>query len=296
MPISALSPVTRGGGADPSEIARRSISGGSAIDVTPRHHRRKRTRIVSSAVSRSKQFLAGVLAVWLGCASQVKVSAQETPQSNWTSADAPCTKYNDLRKPDLGNIGVKIDAAERWAEGFRRALGFWNTVLAADFHEETSLDSCSVRILDAAPDVLNNAMVARSQLTEWKNFRGKIAVNPGAAKAMSSAEIYGTAVHELGHMLGLKHNASSQSIMYFLNVNGTEVLDRNDILDLGRLHKLRVATFPINQALIAVPIPMPSGSVSSSDGWADSPAYLDGRGCVQANISAKTCAVNAARW
>ena len=154
---------------------------------------------------------------------------QEKPQSNWTSADAPCAKYDDLRKPVLGDIGVKIDATEAWADGFRRALSFWNTVLAANFHEETNLNSCAVRIVNGGPDILNNAIVARSQLIERNNFRGKIAVSPGAAKAMSSAEIYGSAVHELGHMLGLKHNVSSQSIMYFLNVNGTEILDRKDI-------------------------------------------------------------------
>ena len=58
---------------------------------------------------------------------------------------------------------------------------------------------------------------------------------------MNSAEIYATAVHELGHMLGLKHNANSRSIMYFLDVDGTEVLDGQDILELSRLHTLRPA-------------------------------------------------------
>jgi Matrixin len=203
--------------ADVLELAHRNISRGSAI---------------------------GVMAVCLGCASQVTACAQEPPRSNWKSADAPCANYDDLKKPFLGNIGVKIDAAEPWADGFRRALRFWNTVLAANFHEETNLDACAIRILDADPEILTNAMVARSQVAEWDNFRGKIAVNPEAAKLMSSAEMYGTAVHELGHMLGLKHNASSHSVMYFLNVNGTEVLDRKDLSDLNTHHKLRAAAVP----------------------------------------------------
>jgi Matrixin len=199
---------------------------------------------VSGGVSSSKQLLAAVIVGGLGCAWLVPAHAEETSQPNWTSADAPCAKYNDLRKRILGNIGVKIDATEPWADGFRRALGFWNEVLAVNFHEETNLDSCAVRIIDAPPEILNNAMVARSQLAERDNFRGEIAVRPGAAKVMSSAEMYGVAVHELGHMLGLKHNASSQSIMYFLNVNGSEVLDRHDILDLSSHHELRVAPVP----------------------------------------------------
>jgi hypothetical protein len=83
---------------------------------------------------------------------------------------------------------VRIDTPEPWADSFRRVLRFWNTVLAANLHEETTLDSCAVRIINAGPDILNKAVVARSQLTEWDNCRGKIAVSPGAAKVMSSTE------------------------------------------------------------------------------------------------------------
>jgi hypothetical protein len=196
---------------------------------------------VSLTVNATKQFLTAAVAVCFGFASHLKASAEKPPQSNWTTADAPCAKYDDLRNAVLGDIGVKIDAAEPWADGFRRALGFWNTVLAANFHEETNLDACAIRIVSAGPGVLTNAIVARSQLPEWDHFRGKIAVSPRAAKTMSRAEMYATAIHEFGHMLGLKHNASSHSFMYFLNVNGSEVLDEKDILDLSKRHKLRAA-------------------------------------------------------
>jgi matrixin len=255
----------------------------SALPPIARGSRAKRAHDVSGALSKSQQVLAAVLAVSLGCASQVTARAQEMPQANWTTTDAPCAQYNDLRKPVLGDIGVRIDAAGPWADGFRRALRFWNTVLAANFHEEPNLDSCAVRIVNAGPDILNDAIVARSQLTERDNFNGKIAVSTGAANRMSNAEMYGVAVHELGHILGLKHNASSLSVMYFLNVHGTEVLDRKDILDLSTRHKLRVAAAPRGflsievRSSFAVPMPMPSDSFSSADWWANSPADLDGR-------------------
>lgn len=184
---------------------------------------------------------AVVLTAWACCASPIPFRQEQRPKSNWTSPDAPCAKFDDLRKPAIGNVGVKIDADEPWAEGFRRALRFWNTVLTANFHEENDLSACTVRIIDGGPGVLSGAVAARAQLTDRANFRGKIAVSRTAGKEMSSAEIYASAVHELGHLLGLKHNANSRSIMFFLDVDGTEVLDSQDLQELSKHHQLRSA-------------------------------------------------------
>ena len=164
--------------------------------------------------------------------------------------------------------GLKIDASQPWADAFRRALSFWNTVLAANFHEETNLNACSVRIISGGPAILETAVIARAQLTERDNFRAMVAVKSEAAKTLSSDELYATAEHEFGHMLGLKHNASSRSIMYFLDVDGTEVLDSKDILDLSTHHEVRAAVvatgfLPVKVVLAAVP--MHSGSISTAD-------------------------------
>ena len=177
--------------------------------------------------------------LFLACAGSLFGGVLTEPRSNWTSPEAPCANYDDLRKPVIGNIGVKIDVSGPWADGFRRALRFWNTVLAANFYEETNLNACSVRIIDGDAGIVSRTVAARSQIADWGNFQGKIAVSRAAAKDMNSAEIYASAVHELGHMLGLKHNANSRSVMYFLNLQGTEVLDSRDILELSRRHAIR---------------------------------------------------------
>jgi len=208
-----------------------------------------------SRLSKSKTLVGGVLAVWLGFAAQITAGAEEESQSNWTSADKPCARYDDMRRPVLRDIGVRIDANEPWADGFRKALSFWNTVLVANFHEETNLSACAIRIINGGPDILNNGIVARSQFTGRSNFRGEIAVSPGAATAMSSDEVYGAAVHELGHMLGLKHNASGRSVMYFLNLNGTEVLDSKDISDLSAHHELCADSWQVAQTSVRVAPP-----------------------------------------
>jgi len=190
-------------------------------------------------VRTSKQLWVGILATSLGCALPGNAQDQLRPRLNWTSADAPCAKYDDLRKPVLGDIGVRLDVAEPWASAFRSALRFWNTVLAANLFEDTHLITCAVRIIDGGPDILDHATVARSHIPDWAGFQGKIAVSSEAAKHMSTSEMYGTAVHEIGHLLGLKHNRNCRSVMYFLNVNGTEALDHEDILELRKHHQLR---------------------------------------------------------
>jgi len=179
--------------------------------------------------------------ICLGCICEVTVHAQENLPSNWASPDPPCAQYDNLRSRVLGNIGVKIDLNGAWADAFRRALEFWNSVLVVNFHEEGGLSACSIRIVNGSPHILNHGIVARSQIIGWANFRGKIAVNPGSARVMNSAALYATAVHEFGHILGLTHKPSSRSIMYFLNVDGTEWLEREDILELSAQHELRPA-------------------------------------------------------
>ena len=192
-------------------------------------------------MTKTKSILTGILATWLGCASPADIEAPKNPRLNWTSAEAPCAKYSDSLRPVLGDIGVRLDAAEPWADAFRSALSFWNTVLASNFYEETDLNICAVRIIEGGPDILDHTVVARSQIPDWADFRGQIAVSPEAAKHMSRFEMYGTAVHEIGHILGLKHNPSCRSVMYFLNVNGSEALDRKDIAELRKHHQLRPA-------------------------------------------------------
>ncbi len=192
-------------------------------------------------MDKTTRLLASLLTMWLGWAAQLTAGAQ--PRTNWTSSDAGCARYNDLRNRVLGNIGVKIDVSEPWAAGFRRAITFWNTVLAANFHEETDLSACAVRVINGDRNVLHDGIVARAQIPEWADFRGKIAVRPALANELSTAEIYGIAVHELGHLLGLKHNTSPESVMFFLDVNGDEVLDIKDLVALSRHHKVRPSIF-----------------------------------------------------
>jgi hypothetical protein len=158
--------------------------------------------------------------------------------ANWSADFPPCNQRFELRKHDPMSLGVKISTSNPdVARAFRLAMDFWSQVLEMDWHEDDS-SSCALQVVDGTPGILKSGIVARSQFIEWDNFQGLIAFNPKTQ--LSDIETYLTAVHEIGHMLGLKHNPSALSVMYYLDLEGSEILDRTDLAVLANRHKLRV--------------------------------------------------------
>jgi hypothetical protein len=168
------------------------------------------------------------------------VSFADQRTANWAGDFPPCHRRFELLKREPMSLGVKISTSNPMlAREFRQAMDFWSRVLEMNWHEDDS-DSCAVQLVDGTSAILKTSIVARSQFTEWDNFQGWIAFNPRAP--LSNTEMYLTAVHEIGHMLGLKHNPSTHSVMYYLDLEGSEVLDQADLTTLAGRHKLRVAS------------------------------------------------------
>jgi matrixin len=160
--------------------------------------------------------------------------------ANWSADFPPCNQRFEFRKHDSMSLGVKISTSKpELARAFRLALDFWSQVLAMDWYEDSS-SSCALQLVDGTPEILKNGIVARSQFTDWDNFQGLIAFNPKTE--LTDSEMYLTAVHEIGHMLGLKHNPSAQSVMYYLDLQGSGTLDQTDLAALAVHHKLRLVS------------------------------------------------------
>jgi catechol 2,3-dioxygenase-like lactoylglutathione lyase family enzyme len=138
------------------------------------------------------------------------------------------------------DIGVRYDTSSIAASrAIRRALNFWTAVLDMTFHEQED-GTCALAIVDATPGILHeNNDVARAQFTDWDNFQGWIAFDPHIAEYMSEDELYATAVHELGHIFGLFHSNHPSSVMFYIDADGTSILDNADLRALADRHMLR---------------------------------------------------------
>ncbi|MBV8817633.1 MAG: matrixin family metalloprotease [Acidobacteriaceae bacterium] len=181
-------------------------------------------------------FRAGLLAALFVYAA----FGASTEQTNWSGPYHPCANRGELTKPGHMRLGVRFDTnSSQIALAVRRALTFWSLILDMSFYEEPTA-ACAVAVVDGTPAILrDNNNVARSQFTDLPNFQGWVAFDPHAGEYMSNEEMYATAVHELGHLFGLRHNPRASSIMYYLDCDGTSLLDERDLQTLALRHAMR---------------------------------------------------------
>jgi hypothetical protein len=168
-------------------------------------------------------------------------------QPNWAGPYKPCLNNAELKKAGHMTIGVRYDIADRVViQQFRRAFAFWAKLSDADFRDEQST-CCAVTIVDGTKAVPphNTAIVARAQFPDRLNFQGWIAVDPRVGSYLADDEAIAIWIHEIGHLLGLKHNPSATSVMYCVDADQSSKLDSADFRALTLLHALR--PIPVEQ-------------------------------------------------
>ena len=168
---------------------------------------------------------------------------------NWRADFPPCNQHSELLKRGPMSLGVRVATANPvLAEEFRAALDFWTKILDFEWHEENT-ENCSVEVVDGErwlfePEPDN--MAARSQFPDRRDFEGWIAFNPTVA--LSRMESDRISVHEIGHMLGLRHSTNIKSLMYGFDLDDSQTLDPADLASLAGRHKLRIAS--LNQSVL----------------------------------------------
>ena len=157
---------------------------------------------------------------------------------NWNGQYSSCDRHGELLIKSHLRLGVRFSTSNpRLAAGFGRALDFWATVLDMEWWEDNSR-SCAIQLVDGSPDLFSPGQVARAQLPDRSAFQGWIAFNPNTR--LTEDEMFFVAVHELGHLLGLPHNSSACSVMFYLQVDEPLVLNKADLRELSARHELLV--------------------------------------------------------
>ena len=158
---------------------------------------------------------------------------------NWTGRYSPCNNHSELLSREHVDLGVRIATANpELAVAFAKALDFWAGVLDIDWHE-TGSDDCALQVVDGTPSLFNfcRCMSARAQLPDQPAFQGWIAFNPRLK--LTKHEMFLDSVHEIGHVLGLSHNPSDSSVMFYLGLGKIVSLNARDLDTLAARHQLR---------------------------------------------------------
>lgn len=162
--------------------------------------------------------------------------AGEQPK-HWPDLHEACASGPELLKYESMNLGVRFATSNpELAAQFENAMNFWATVIDMRWHAEAS-SLCAVQLLDGQPDLFEDSTVAKAHLAESSGSPGWVAFNPKAP--LTNNELYLTAVHEIGHLLGLEHNPDVASVMYYTNSAGADQLDEADLVALSSRHRLR---------------------------------------------------------
>lgn len=192
-------------------------------------------------LTRMKRSLACSFFLWtfLG----IFAPANAEPLANWTANYPSCGRHAELLKRGPMNLGVRLATSNPMlAQQFKSALDFWATVLDLNWHEDSS-ENCSIELVDGQRDLFEpepENMAARSQFPDRRGFQGWIVFNP--AVPLNRTELYRISVHEIGHMLGLRHNPNALSLMYGLDLDCSQSLDALDLATLAAHHKLRITS------------------------------------------------------
>ena len=170
------------------------------------------------------------------------LKAGELPGA-WTGDYSPCERHTQVLNRQRMELGVRFSTSNPGlAEQFARAMDFWAKIVEMDWHPDDSR-KCAIQLVDGGPSLFKPAEAARAQFPEMLSFQGWIAFNPRIS--LPPGELFVTAVHELGHLLGLPHSSNSSSVMYFLCLDGPLFLDKNDLAVLAAHHKLRAGVGPV---------------------------------------------------
>ena len=143
-----------------------------------------------------------------------------------------CENAASLKSSRHLELGVRFSTHDqRIIQQTSYALKRWSEIADMAWHRDET-DACSI-------DVEESKSIAADEIAEANATNGSIIF--ASAAGLTANELFITAFHEIGHLLGLQHNPNPRSVMYWIDIRGDEVLDKLDMHNLATAHALRPA-------------------------------------------------------
>jgi hypothetical protein len=195
------------------------------------------------------------------------LGAAKASQPNWSGSYSPCSHHADLLNRQHLDLAVRISTSNTvLAEQFAKAMEFWKEVLDLEWHEVDSQD-CAIQVVDGTPALFDfcTCLSAKSQLPDRAPFQGWIAFNPRLN--LTPNEMFLDSVHEIGHLLGLPHNPSNSSVMFYFGVDKPSSLNVADLETLATQHQLRADIALRKGGLKEIRVVVPGQNGERGPGW-----------------------------
>lgn len=168
------------------------------------------------------------------------------PAERWVAPFMYCSNSLDLLKQNPGPIGVRFDnVSPIIIQQFHEAFAFWNHILDIEFYDDNT-ESCAIEVFGS--DLPDDDLVGIAQFPDNPMYQGQILVNAAATSDLTYNNYVLAWIHELGHILCLRHNTNSNSIMYRRLLRNTSfqmvpssfgILDNQDIKKLQMRHHIK---------------------------------------------------------
>jgi hypothetical protein len=153
-----------------------------------------------------------------------------------TGRSGGIVEWSFAQTPGTGFVFDDVISDTRFQNLIREAFQAWEDVANIDFQEVTDSSDISLRLgwdtIDGPSGTVGEASFTSSKTTstlfsiQTSEIRFDSAENWATDRTPTRSEmsLYATAVHEIGHVIGLEHVDDPNTIMYFL--------DTGDVLDL----------------------------------------------------------------
>lgn len=141
-----------------------------------------------------------------------------------------CENAAALRWSRHLQLGVRFSTHDpRIVEQMSRALDRWSEITDMSWHRDDG-QTCSI-------DIEDGKFIGEDEIAEARAQDGSVTF--ASVGELTAEEVFIAAFHEIGHLLGLQHNPSPRSVMYWIDIRGDEVLDGSDMRALATMHLLR---------------------------------------------------------